>query len=114
MSERIIVHCAGLFIKRKSGTYSQVNRLEFLPKDLEEKSETKTLNPIMVEDCIPKSFPAEEALKVFEDSLPNSLFEFDECMILFEQPDSKIFGYKGKKYIILDKKLYQIIGKESN
>lgn len=113
MSERIIVHCAGLFIKRKSGTYSQVNRLEFLPKDLEEMSETKTLNPIVVEDVIPKSFPDEGAIKVFEDNLPNSLFEFDECMILFEQLDSRMFCYKGKQYIILDKKLYQIIGKES-
>ena len=112
MAERIVLHCKGLYLKTESETYSEIKRLEFLPQEEEVKLETEIVNPLIVKDYIPKSFP-NEAVKIFEEKLPEDLFAFNDCIIKLEQEKPEIFVYYDKQYIILNKILYQVITKEA-
>ena len=111
MEERIVVICVGLYIKTKSGRYRQVKSLEFLVQG-EEENDLKKLNPIIVEDILPKSFPA-NGIKIFEEKLPNNLFCFRECLEITKQENSKIFVHRGRKYVFMNNVLNRITEKRT-
>lgn len=110
MDKRIKVNCFGLYIRTNNGKYRKVNMLEFLLKESGNTEETKTLNPIVLEDVIPKSFPS-DAIKIFDDIIPSNLFDLRECLEIAKQDNFKVFIYKGKKYIFIDNKLNRVTEK---
>jgi len=110
MDKRIKVNCFGLYIRTSSGKYRKVNMLEFLLKEEENTDELKTLNPIVLEDVIPKSFPS-DAIKIFDDTIPSNLFDIKECIEIAHQENLKVFIYKGKNYIFIDNKLNRVTEK---
>ena len=111
MNKRVVVLCKGLFIKKTNGRYREITSLEFLSIDNVDVKENETLNPIIIEDMIPKSLPG-EAFKIFEQRLPSSLLDLKECFEPMLQENLKPFLYKGKYYIFIENILNQIITKK--
>ena len=110
MDKRIKVNCFGLYIRTNNGKYRKVNSLEFLLKEDGNTEEVKTLNPIVLEDVIPKSFPS-DAIKIFDDTIPNNLFDIKECIEIAQQENYKVFVYKRKHYIFIDNRLNRVTEK---
>lgn len=110
-NKRVSIECKGLFLLDESGVYKEIIALKFLPYEEVEQSIVIEENPIVVEDCAPKSYPG-DGIRIYEDDLPGSLFEFSECLILEKQRNTTIFLYRGNKYIVLNQSLYKILGKE--
>jgi len=111
MTKRIVVNCKGLFIKKVNGRYREINSLEFLTIDNEDVVENEVLNPIIIENSLPNSFPG-DAIKIFEQRLPVNLFSVSECFKPMLQYNDIAFLYKGRIYIFFDNVLHRIIKKE--
>lgn len=111
MEERIIIPCKGLYIKKSNGRYREVTSLEFLLTKEEGVDEAGTLNPIIVEDVIPKSIPG-DAIKILEQRLPLNLLDIRECFEKMFQENLKPFIYKGNTYIFIDNILNLVIAKK--
>ena len=108
MDERVIVYCNGLFIKKINGRYREVTSLEFLSAKTTGIDETKTLNPIMIEDMIPQSLPG-EAIKIVEQKLPRNLLDIRKCFETVLQDNLQPFIYKGEHYLFMGNTLTVVI-----
>jgi len=112
MNERLVVKCKGLFLKSSSGRYHEIKSLEFLLKGHTQGDEQKVMNPVIIEDCIAKSFPG-DATNVFEETLPRSLFALRTSVQDLDQENNLVFIYKGKEYIFVNNLLYMLLQKEA-
>ena len=108
MNERIVVSCKGLFISKTNGRYREIISLEFLTLNNGEVNEQETLNPVMIEDCMPKSMPG-DAIQILEQRLPVNLFMIENCFKPMLQDNNLPFVYKGRKYMFIDNTLHRVI-----
>lgn len=107
MNERIVVPCKGLFIRKSNGRYREITSLEFLTVNNRDVVENEVLNPIIIEDSLPKSLPG-NAVKIFEQRLPINLLDARICFEAMLQENNVVFIYRGKKYVFLDSILHRL------
>ena len=108
MNKRIVVQCKGLFIRKSTGAYREISRLEVIVSYNKPIKENELLNPIIIETGIPQSLPG-DALKLYEQKLPKNLFDLKECFESYLQENNIPFIYKNRKYIFLENILHRVI-----
>lgn len=112
MNERLRVNCNGLFIKDKNSRYRKVKYLEFLIKTSMDENSVKLMNPNIIEEYPALSYPSDDAIKIFEETLPDSLFDLNDCIGTEEQKNNVVFVYKRRDYIFVNNTLCRVIAWE--